>query len=367
MRSTLLLGLASAAVTTAALGQAAVQTSAPDNAPVASPETAPPTGDDLSNEVAADLRNFDWLGLLHDLWYAQLFHVGDAVIRLNQIIIALLVVAIGLWLARRISNRVAHRLSKHKRIDPNLAAALQKIVFYLFTLIALFIALPIAGIPMTIFAVLGSAAAIGIGLGAQNLFNNLISGLILMLERPIRLGDIVEVGEHTGKIEDIGNRCTRVRRFDGVDVLVPNSSLLQQPVVNWTLKDTDIRGHVTVGVAYGSPVSTVRELLAKAADDHSSIHTHPAPDILFADFGDNALGFEIFFWVSVNRPIDLKRIQSNLRFKIEKLFREADISIAFPQRDVHLDTLRPLEVRLTGDPSEPSADTSKPDAAKPSP
>lgn len=367
MRSTLLLGLTSAAVTTAALGQAAALTSAPDNAPVASPETAPPTGDDLSNEVAADLRNFDWLGLLHDLWYAQLFHVGDAVIRLNQIIIALLVVAIGLWLARRISNRVAHRLSKHKRIDPNLAAALQKIVFYLFTLIALFIALPIAGIPMTIFTVLGSAVAIGIGFGAQNLFNNLICGMILMVERPIRLGDIVELADQQGRVENIGNRCTRIRRFDGIDVLVPNSSILQNPLINWTLTDADIRGRVAVGVAYGSPTDVVRDLIARAAEEHGRILKNPQPEVVFTDFGDNALGFEVMFWTSVTRPHDLVRIQSDLRFKIDKLFREAHISISFPQRDVHLDTVRPLEVRLTGDPSEPSADTSKPDAAKPSP
>lgn len=303
----------------------------------------------LDLEVREDVKNMDWLGLTRDIWTVELFHAGDTAIRLNQIVIAFLVVIVGLWLARHIANRVNRRLLKHPRIDPNLAAASQKIVFYLLTAIAFFIALPIAGIPITIFTVLGSAVAIGIGFGAQNLFNNLISGLILMIERPIRLGDIVEVEGQEGRIDDIGNRCTRIRRFDGIDVLVPNSSLLQNPVVNWTLKDSDVRGKVSVGVAYGSQVSLVRDLIAQAADEHGRIHKTPEPEVLFIDFGDNALGFDLLFWTSVTRPLDLKRIQSDLRYRIEHLFRDANISIAFPQRDVHLDTVRPLEVRLRRD------------------
>ena len=332
----------------------------PANAPVEVPGKV--VGEDLSIEVASDLKNFDWLELLHDIWTAQLFHVGGTPIRLNQIVVALLVILIGLWLAKRLSGRIARRLGKHEKIDPNLAAAVQKVTFYFIAIVTFFIALPIAGIPMTIFTVLGSAAAIGIGFGAQNLFSNLISGLILMFERPIRLGDIVEVGEHTGKIENIGNRCTCLRRFDGIDVLVPNSSLLEDPVVNWTLRDKDIRGRVTVGVAYGSPVGTVRELIARAVEEHGNILEQPQPEVLFQDFGDNALGFEVFFWVVVNRPIDLRRIESDVRYKIDKLFREADISIAFPQRDLHLDTLRPLEVRMVDSDGSGSPPGSKPEA-----
>ncbi|MEO1236090.1 MAG: mechanosensitive ion channel domain-containing protein [Planctomycetota bacterium] len=331
----------------------AVGQAAPD------PGAAPgPTLDTVEAEVADDLSRFDWLGALQAVWTVELFHAAGTPIRLNQIVIALLVVAVGLWLARQAARRFAARIRRLRRVDANLAAAIQKIVFYGLTVVVFFIALPIAGIPMTIFTVLGGGVAIGVGLGAQNLFNNLISGFILMFERPIRLGDIVEVGDQEGRIEDIGNRCTRIRRFDGVDVLVPNSSLLQQPVVNWTLKDADVRGSVTVGVAYGSPVETVRDLIDQAAREHERILKEPSPEVLFIDFADNSLNFQVYFWTSVTRPLDLRRIQSDLRFRLDTLFTEAGIVVAYPQRDVHLDTVRPIEVRLSRDdgPATPDGD-----------
>lgn len=365
MRDAVISGVSTAAVRLGFVGprsaQAPVDGGPPagttaDPLPPTPAEPAAPTADELT---ASDLERFDWLGLMWDIWNAELFHVGGAGIRLSQIVIALLVILIGLWVARQVALRVNGRLRKVKRIDANLAAAVQKIVFYLLAVLVFFIALPIAGIPSTIFTVLGGAVAIGVGLGAQNLCNNLISGLILMIERPIRLGDIVEVGDETGRIEDIGNRCTRIRRFDGIDVIVPNSSLLQQPVVNWTLKDADLCGKVAVGVAYGSPTATGRDLIARAATEHDRVHADPPPEVLFVDFGDNTLSFEVYFWTAVTRPLDLRRIESDLRYRIDELFREAGITIAFPQRDLHLDTLRPLEVRLTRDdpPGDAAADT----------
>ncbi|MEM8737876.1 MAG: mechanosensitive ion channel domain-containing protein [Planctomycetota bacterium] len=326
--------------------------------PTASPAPASPENQDLSLSLREDLGRFNWLGAGRDIWYAELFHAGGNPIRLNQLVIALLVIAIGLWVSRQVAQRVGRRVSKVKRVDANFAAAIQKIVFYALCVVVFFTALPIAGIPMAIFTVLGGGVALGIGLGAQNLFNNLISGLILMFERPIRLGDIVVAGEQEGRVEDIGNRCTRIRRFDGIDVLVPNSSLLQQPVVNWTLKDANIRGSVTVGVAYGSPVEQVRDLIGKAAAEHPRILREPPPEVLFTDFADNTLNFEVYFWANVTRPLDLRRIQSDLRFHIDQLFHEAGIVIAFPQRDVHLDTLRPLEVRMLQSPAPASGSPS---------
>ena len=304
-----------------------------------------------------DITTFDWAGLLHDIWSAELFHLAGTPIRLNQIVIAVLVVVVGVWVARRLSGRIEHRLRKHRRIDPNVAAMVQKLVFYVMALVALFIALPIAGIPMTIFTVLGSAVAIGIGFGAQNLVNNLIGGFTLLIERPIRLGDIVELADQQGRVESIGNRCVRIRRFDGVDVMVPNASVLQNPLINWTLTDADVRGRVAVGVAYGSDVALVRDLISRAADEDHRILRTPPPEVLFADFGDNALMFEVYFWASVTRPLDLRRIESDLRFKLDKLLAAARVVIAYPQRDLHLDTTRPLEIRLqTADAAASSAD-----------
>ena len=280
------------------------------------------------------------------IWNAELFSAGGSPIELNQIILALLIILLGVWVSKRVALLVRMRISRVQRIDSHAAAVVQTIIFNTLVVIIILAAMPIAGIPTTIFAVLGGAVAIGIGFGAQNLFNNLISGLIMMLERPIRLGDIVEVGEHEGMIEAINNRCTQIRRSDGVDLLIPNSAFLEQPVVNWTLSDRDVRGSVVVGVAYGSPTDKVDQLLRKCVDEHTLIHERPEPLVLFQEFGDNALIFETFFWARLNRPIDLKKIQSDIRFRFDELSRENNISIAFPQSDIHLDTAKPLEIKV---------------------
>ena len=287
-----------------------------------------------------------WNGLT-TVWNFELFKSGDSSIYFSQVIIALLVVFVGIFISRMISRRIGKRLARVGNLNQNTSHVLQRLFNLVFIVIIVLVALPIAGIPITIFTVLGGAVAIGVGFGAQNLFNNLISGLILMIEKPIRIGDIVEVGDEVGKVEDIGNRCVRVRRGDGIDVLIPNSQFLENQVVNWTLSDSDIRGEVLVGVAYGSDTKKTHDLMLQAAGEYEKIHSSPEPFVLFEDFGDNALGFRLYYWASVNRPLDVRRINSFLRFRIDDLFKEAGITIAFPQRDVHLDTLSPLEVNIT--------------------
>lgn len=298
-------------------------------------------------ENGTGLDNF--MGLLSQVWNLKLYTAGDTPVMLNQLIIAGLIILIGVMLARRLAALIGRRLNSLGHMTPNNVHVLQRLVTYIAYVVVILIALPFAGIPITIFAVLGGAVAIGIGFGAQNLLNNLISGLILLIEKPIRIGDIVELENEQGRVEDVGNRCVRIRRFDGIHVLVPNSYFLEQRVVNWTLISNDIRGIVTVGVAYGSPTRKVRELMLNAADEQGDIHRQPAPEVFFEDFGDNSLVFSLYFWTDVSEPVTLRRLRSELRFRIDELFAEADITIAFPQRDVHLDTRSPLDVRLHRD------------------
>lgn len=290
-----------------------------------------------------------FMGILSQVWNLELYTAGDTPVMLNQLIIAGLIILVGVMLSRRLAALIGRRLNALGHMNANSVHVLKKLVTYISYVVVILIALPFAGIPITIFAVLGGAVAIGVGFGAQNLLNNLISGLILLIEKPVRIGDIVELENEQGRVEDVGNRCVRIRRFDGIHVLVPNSYFLEQRVVNWTLISNDIRGIVTVGVAYGSPTGKVRELMLQAADEQKGIHRQPAPEVFFEDFGDNSLVFSLFFWTDVNEPVTLRRLQSALRFRIDELLAEADITIAFPQRDVHLDTLSPLEVRLHQD------------------
>jgi small-conductance mechanosensitive channel len=199
-------------------------------------------------------------------------------------------------------------------------------------------------IPITALAFISGAVAIGVGFGAQNIINNLISGWILMSEQPVRIGDFVELDSHRGIVESIGNRSTRIKRTDGVHLLVPNSQMLESVVVNWTLIDRNFRTSVRVGVAYGSPVRLVEKFLLQAANEQPDALVEPSPVVIFEDFGDNALIFEVFFWCQGGGERELRVIRSDVRFRIEQYLGANDIVIAFPQRDVHLYAKTPLEI-----------------------
>lgn len=280
------------------------------------------------------------------IWRYPLVNLNDGgSIFVSQIVLVLFVLLLG-YIAGKVADRLITRRLDATDVGLDAVSAIRRIVYYSILLVVLMTALSLLRIPLTAFAFISGAVAIGVGFGAQNIINNFISGWILMLERPIRIGDFVEVDGAHGVIEKVGNRSTRIRRTDGVHILVPNSQLLEQKVVNWTLVDRDIRNTVRVGVAYGSPVRRVAELIRQAIDENESCKTEPAPVVIFEDFGDNALIFDAYFWSEVFSEKELRLIRSELRFRIEELFNEAGIVIAFPQRDVHLDSARPIEVRL---------------------
>jgi small-conductance mechanosensitive channel len=167
---------------------------------------------------------------------------------------------------------------------------------------------------------------------------------------------VVEVDGNHGTIENIGARSTQIRSTDGRHIIVPNSFFLENNVVNWTLSDELIRAKVTVGVIYGSPTRLVEELIMQVVREDDQVIAHPAPIIIFEEFGDNSLNFDVYFWVRARTPMDVRRVQSRIRFRIDDLFRAHDLVIAFPQRDVHLDTASPLEVRVL-EPSDREAAT----------
>ncbi|MGB0767843.1 MAG: mechanosensitive ion channel family protein [Phycisphaeraceae bacterium] len=302
-----------------------------------------------AGEEAVPFWDRDFTDILATAWNATLFTAGDTQIKLNQLIVALFVALIGLWLAKLVTGIISARLVRVGKLSETVAYTIGKVIYYVAAIVVLLMAMQVAGIPTTVFTVLGGALAIGVGFGAQNLFNNLISGIIILTEKPIRRNDIVEIDSMEGRVAEIGNRRTRIRRFDGVDVLVPNSTFLETNVINWTLHDALVRGCVEVGVAYGSPVKKVRDLMLRSAEEHDKVQKSPAPTVLFTEFGDNTLNFAMYFWTEIQSPLDRKRLESDLRFAIDELFLDQQITIAFPQRDVHLDTLRPLEVRMVKD------------------
>ena len=281
------------------------------------------------------------------IWNYELFHVGSLEYTVGQFILLGLLLGVGYALSRLIENLFSRRLSK-TALRPNAIQTLQRILFYTLIIGVVMVGLSLLHIPLAAFALLSGAVAIGIGFGAQNIINNFISGWILMTEQPVRVDDFIEIDQHTGVVERIGNRSTRIRRTDGVHLLIPNSQMLERVVVNWTLIDNRIRTSVRVGAAYGSPVRRVAELLEQAVRAQADVLTDPPPRVIFEDFGDSALIFDSIFWCNVGGERELRQIRSNIRFQISELFASANITIAFPQRDVHIDNPVPLQVELVG-------------------
>lgn len=288
----------------------------------------------------------DFLKRLWSVWTFPLFSVQESSITINKIVMAFLILLVGLYLSKKVARRSRSFVLARFHADEGFAASLEKGIYYGLILVVLLFALSTVEIPLTVFAFFGGALAIGVGFGAQTLINNFISGLILLIERPIKEGDIVDVEGVRGRVMNIGSRCCQVKLFDGIDILVPNSMFLEQKVVNWTLSDTILRFSVSVGVAYGSPTREVAQLLEKAVHEHGKILKTPEPTVFFDDFGESTLLFTVNFWLEVGRPMDFRVVCSDVRFRIDRLFREAGISIAYPQRDIHLDTLSPIQVSL---------------------
>ena len=265
---------------------------------------------------------------------------------ISKIVRGILLILTGYLMARLLSRLIGHRLLPQVGINEGAARALQSITFYV--LLASFgcVALEVINLPVTVFAFMGGAIAIGVGFGSQNVLNNFISGLLLLAERPIRVGDLVDIDGLHGTVENIGARSTRIKTGSNLEIIVPNSKFLQNNVTNWTLSDTRIRTIVSIGVAYGTPSHKVSELLRQAVKENRKVMAEPEPIILFQDFGDNALQFEVHFWIHMRTVMQGDRIRSDVRHAIDALFDAEGITIAFPQRDVHLDTLRPLEVSI---------------------
>ena len=250
--------------------------------------------------------------------------------------LAVLTLLIGFWVARRAERKLSRRLEQ-REVDAGLVQLIRRLFYTLVIVILVITTLDLLNIPLTAFAFITGAVAIGVGFGAQNIINNFISGWILMWERPIRIGDFLELGDMRGTVESIHTRFTRVRRLDGVRLMVPNSQFLENMVVNWTIVDRQLRSHVRVGVRYGSDVQEVKRLLDEILANHPDVLEDPEPRVIFEDFGDSALIFDAFFWIESSSERSLRNVRSALRFEIAKVFEENDVVIAFPQRDVHVD------------------------------
>ncbi len=218
-------------------------------------------------------------------------------------------------------------------MDTGLKDSITTITIYLVWAIGIFISLRMIGVSSTSLTVVFGALSIGLGFGLQNIFNNFISGIILLFERPIQVGDAVEINGVWGVVQKINVRATLVQTYDNASLIIPNSEFISNKVTNWSFKDHRIRRVITVGVAYGSDTALVAGTLTEIAARAQWVLKSPEPDVLFSDFGDSALIFKLRVWTLVDHMV---KVETHIRFEIERLFRERHIEMPFPQRDIHI-------------------------------
>lgn len=308
--------------------------------------------EELDDEIAAINAQHRWRAMLQnlwsrvqDVWNFQISSSGDREVTLGTILTAIIALLLSLVAARYFAHRISSMLERRLGLPGPRSHLVEKLTLYALSVAFVLMVLQWLQIPLTIFAFLGGALAVGLGFGSQNLINNFISGLLLLLEQKINVGDLVEVDGNFGRVTDLGSRCSSIRKFDGVEILVPNSTLLEKNVVNWTLSDPMHRFDFGVGVAYGSDVELVMRTLREALDVQPEILRDPAPEVSFENFGESTLDFHVYYWLEVGVH-SARDIGTQLRVRIDRLFNQRAIVLAFPQRDVNLVAAKPIQVRL---------------------
>lgn len=221
-----------------------------------------------------------------------------------------------------------------KKIDRGRGKSFIQILKYLIWIIGILVISGIFGLNMTFVIASISALLIGVGFGLQHIFNDFFSGIIILFDGSIKVDDVVEVEGTVGRVLSIGLRFSKVITRDNVIIIVPNSRFTTEKVINWTHNHEEIRFHVAIGVAYGSDVRLVEQILLKAAEEHDQIVKLPKPFVRFNDFGDSSLDFQLYFWTPYGFQVE--NIKSDLRFVIDNEFRRNKVEIPFPQRDIHL-------------------------------
>ena len=265
----------------------------------------------------------------------KIIQIGDYNLILYHILFVIFVIIITgiiLWVTKKIFDRLV--LKKH--INVGKKHAIYQIIKYFVWVIAIAIALESIGIKLTLLIAGSAALLVGLGLGLQSVFQDFISGVVILVESTIQVNDVIEVEGFVGRVKEIGLRTSKVVTRDDIVTIIPNSKFTTERVINWSHTKRKTRFHINIGVAYGSDVELVREVLLECAAEQEEVENTPKPFVRFIDFGNSSLDFELFFW-SVNNFF-VENIKSDLRFLIDKKFRENKIQIPFPQRDIHIRT-----------------------------
>jgi potassium efflux system protein len=274
-------------------------------------------------------------------WLNSGIGIGGTKITVINIIYLILFLVLFMFASRVIRETLQNRVLPRTRLDIGARASFVNIVIYAFWILAIYTGINILGINLSSLAFMAGALGIGIGFGLQNIVNNFVSGIILLFDPSIQVGDMVQIGDDWGAVSRINIRTTVVQTFDNASLIIPNSEMLSNKVTNWSFQDPKVRRQVDVGVAYGSDIQLVRKILLQIAAEMPEVLADPAPWVDFMDFGDSALIFRIRFWIS--SPDYWLTAPTEFRFRIDEEFKKHGIEIAFPQQDIHIRTALGLQ------------------------
>jgi len=268
------------------------------------------------------------------------FSSGNINISLMMIIKGVLTLSIFFWVATKLATYSEKKIANLSTITPSIKVLITKLLkFIIFTAVIL-LTMSSIGIDLTAFAVVGGAVGVGLGFGLQKVVSNFISGIIILLDKSVKPGDIIEIENVYGQIKSIGLRYISVLTLDGKEYIIPNEDLITKKVINWSYSNNLVRANVKIGVSYNSDVDQALNLLEKSVEDIERILKNPPPKIFLQEFGDSSINLEIKFWIK-DPENGIQNITSKVNKNIWQLFKENDIEIPFPQQDMHLKSVSP--------------------------
>ena len=268
----------------------------------------------------------DISGWILYLWQYPVFTTADKQqVLIGNILVSLILFFIGLRLAKKLSKAINKKLSK--TLEVGVVSSLERLSYYFFIVIMAVFVLDVANVPLTAFTIVGTTLALGVGLGSQNIANNFISGLIIMIERPIKLGDIIEVNGVVGQIINIGARCVSICTDKNINILIPNSNILQNMIINWTLDDTILRTSILFRIAFDCDIKEIDKIILDAVKSHKYILNEPAPRALVKEFCSDHYEFEVEYWVDLNSNTKVRYVIDDINRSLLPFIQDRKIII----------------------------------------
>ncbi len=275
------------------------------------------------------------LSWFNEIWGFELFSLGTSEFTTKTFFLLILYIFLLFFISSKIRKLLVKKIFPRYKIDIGISQSIATIVRYILIIAGIYIIVQTTGIDLSAIGLLVGALGVGIGFGLQSITNNFISGIIILFERPVKVGDRIEIDNLAGNIVSISARATIIITNDNIAVIVPNSDIINTRVINWSLNNNSVRLNFSIGVSYKEDPEMIRKLLIEVADENAGVLKEPATDVLFSEYADSSLNFKLRVWTSEysNTPAILK---SQLYFEIFKKFKEHNVELPFPQRDIHL-------------------------------